>query len=88
MVFLMPSVVKFEHHHEHEICSENTGDHKTSFKEICLTCNFEFSVFTGDMEKYEILYEVQITPYCNNYQSVYFSNLPHFSFLLRAPPLC
>jgi len=88
LVFLMPSIVKLEHHHEHEICGDNTGDHRAFFHEKCLTCSFEFSVFTEDIEKFDFRKEDQSTPYCNNYQSVFFSNLPHFSFLLRAPPLC
>jgi hypothetical protein len=88
LVFLMPSLLKLEHHHDHEICDESIGGNMAFFHEKCLTCSFEFSVFTELTEKFDFRKEDQSTPYCKNYKSVTFSNLTHFLFLLRAPPLC
>lgn len=86
MVFLMPSVVKLEHHHDHGEPVANTEHPYCEYHENCVICNFEFSVFLS--VDGEVFFEEENHPsyYLNDYSSVYFQNLSHFNFLLRAPP--
>jgi len=86
MIFLMPSVVKLEHHHDHGEPSANTEPSSCEFHENCVICNFEFSVFLS--VDGEVFFEEEDRPsyYLNDYSSVHFQNLSHFNFLLRAPP--
>jgi len=86
LILLMPSIVKLEHHHEHFICKAKNEKHYHVFHEKCGICNFEFSVFSSDIENIDLQKEKPLNNYCNNYSSVYYSNLSQFSYLLRAPP--
>ena len=45
MVFLMPSIVKLEHHHKHLISRNKMRLPIRFLHEKCPICNFEFSVF-------------------------------------------
>lgn len=82
----MPSIVKLEHHHDHTKLKAGYEIQFNSLHEKCAICNFEFSFFLTGIKKIELLKENPLVNYCNKYHSVYFSNLPHFSSLLRAPP--
>jgi len=86
MVFLMPSVIKLEHHHEHGKTPSDNEHPSYEFHENCAICNFEFSVFLS--VDGEVFFEEEDRPsyYLNDYSSVHFQNLSHFNFLLRAPP--
>jgi hypothetical protein len=87
LIFLFPLVVKLEHHHEH-ISNKVKSENPTSvLNEKCLVCNFEFSVFSTDIENVDLLLEKPIANYCNNYCSIYFLNNSQSSALLRAPPV-
>ncbi len=86
LVFLLPSIVKLEHHHEHVECNAKNEKHKHVFHEKCAVCNFEFSVFSSDLKKIVLTKEQPVAKYCNNYRSVNYSTFSKYSFLLRAPP--
>lgn len=87
LVFLLPSIVKLEHHHEHFEGKAINEKHYHVLHDKCVICNFEFSVFLSDIGDIDFQKEGLLEYFCNNYDSVYFSNLSQFSFLLRAPPL-
>lgn len=85
-VFLWPSVVKLEHHHDH--CEEHSccGASVEKEHEKCEICTFEFSVFTDEAEDPifadERILTVGLVPNlvrkCADHDG--------YIFLLRAPP--
>lgn len=87
MVFLLPSFVKLEHHHEHFECKAKSEKHIHEKHEQCVICNYQFSEYStlqkGKLKPSERI----IAKYCNNYSSIYYSSSPKYLFLLRAPPL-
>ena len=85
-VFLLPSIVKLEHHPEHFECKAKNEKHYHVFHKKCAVCNFEFSIFSPDFENIVLQKEQPVSTYCNNYRSVNYSTLSKYSFLLRAPP--
>jgi hypothetical protein len=85
-VFLLPSIVKLEHHHEHFECKAKNEKQYHVFHEKCAVCNFEFSIFSSDFENIVLQKKQPVSKYCNNYRSVNYSTLSKYSFLLRAPP--
>ena len=87
LVFLLPSLVKLEHHHEDFKCKAINEKHIHVHHEKCVICNFEFSVFLSDNKGADIPQEDPLEYFCNNYDSAYFSNLSQYSFLLRGPPI-
>jgi hypothetical protein len=86
LVFLMPSIVKLEHHHENIHCNTGNETQYDNFHEKCLICSFEFSAFLDGIKTIELKKENPLIIFCNNYKSVNYSNHSQFSFLLRAPP--
>ncbi|OFY48937.1 MAG: hypothetical protein A2W85_14830 [Bacteroidetes bacterium GWF2_41_31] len=86
LVFLLPSLVKLEHHHKRFECKSGSGTHYHSFQEKCAICNFEFSVFSSDFENIVLQKRQPLAKYRNHYKSVNYSTLSTYSFLLRAPP--
>jgi len=86
LVFLLPSIVKLEHHHEHFECKAKNEKHYHVFHEKCAVCHFEFSVYSSDFKNIVLPKEQPVVKYCNNYKSVNYSTLSKYSFLLRAPP--
>jgi hypothetical protein len=87
LVFLLPSIVKLEHHHEHFEYKASNEKHSHILHDKCIICNFEFPVFLFDFADFDFHKENPSEYFCNNYDSVYYSNFSQFSFLLRAPPL-
>jgi wobble nucleotide-excising tRNase len=87
LVFLLPSIVKLEHHHEHFECKAKNEKHYHSLHERCVICDFEFSVFLSRSENIDLQKENPLDNYSNNYKSRYYSNLFLFSFSLRGPPV-
>ena len=87
LVFVLPSIVKVEHHHEHFECKAKNEKHYHFLHEKCLICNFEFSVFLSKSENIDFQKENPLDNYFNNYNSLYYSNLSQFSFSLRGPPV-
>jgi len=86
LVFLLPSIVKLEHHHEHFKCTAKNEKHLHIFYEKCFICNFEFLTFLSVIGDIDFQKENPLDSYCNNYSSRYYSNPSQFSFSLRAPP--
>jgi hypothetical protein len=86
LVFLLPSVVKFEHHHEHKFIKVTYDKQYDVLHEECPICSFEFSAFLFAIKKVEIQKVNPSDSYFNNYKSVYHSSLLHSIFLLRSPP--
>jgi wobble nucleotide-excising tRNase len=87
LVFILPSIVKAEHHHEQFECKAQNEKHLHILHERCGICNFEFSVFLSKSENVESPKENPLDNYSNNYNSRYYSNLYLFSFSLRGPPV-
>jgi hypothetical protein len=87
LFFLLPSLVKIEHHHENFRCKAINEKHIHVHHEKCVVCNFEFPVFLSDLESIDFRKENPLEYFCNNYDSVDFSNLSQFSFSLRGPPV-
>jgi len=86
LVFLLPSIEKLEHHHEHSNHYLKSEKDYPEFKDNCYVCDFEFSVFSSDFETIRLQKEQHLDKFCNNYSSFYYSNHSEQSFLLRAPP--
>lgn len=86
LIFILPTIVKLEHHHVNFISITKNENHSHVFQEKCAICNFEFSVFLSSFENIDLQKENPLDSYFNNYNSRYNSNLSQFSFLLRAPP--
>jgi hypothetical protein len=84
--FLIPSIVKLEHHHENIGGKAKNEKHYPSLHDRCVICNFEFSVFLSCSVEIDFQKDTTLFYFCNNYDSVYISNPSQFSFLLRAPP--
>jgi hypothetical protein len=87
LVFLLPSLVKLEHHHEDFKCKAINEKHIHVQHEKCIVCNLEFSIFLSDDANTDFLKENPLEYFCDNYDSVYFSNPSQFSFSLRGPPV-
>lgn len=87
LIFVFPSIIKLEHHHEHFVCKAKNEQHFHEFHEECFVCNFEFSVFSTDHENIIIKREQPVDKYFNNYRLIYFFNRSEYSFSLRAPPV-
>jgi hypothetical protein len=87
LVFVFPSIVQLEHHHEHFICKAKNEQHLHEYHEKCLVCNFEFSIFSADHENIVIKNEQPEDKYFNNYRLVHYTNYSKYSFTLRAPPV-
>jgi hypothetical protein len=86
LVFLLPTIVKLEHHHQHHIYQAKNEKQFRVFQDKCVICNFEFSVFLPAIENIELQNEDPIDCYSNNYKSLHICNLSQYSFALRAPP--
>jgi ribosomal protein L37E len=86
LVFLSPSIVKLEHHHEHIECKAKDAKHYHASHEKCAICSFEFSVFSSDFENIHASKEQPADNFRINYRFAHFSTLSDYSFLLRAPP--
>jgi hypothetical protein len=87
LVFLLPSIVKVEHHHEQFECKAQNEKHFHILHERCVICNFEFSVFLSRSENVDYQKEDPLDNYSNNYNSQFYSNPSQFSFSLRGPPV-
>jgi len=87
LVFLFPTIVIIEHHHEQNTCNTTNEKQYNVFQEKCGICSFEFSVFSSYNENIDFLKEKPLDHYSNNYNSLFYSSLSDYSFLLRAPPV-
>ncbi len=87
LCFLFPLVVKLEHHHEHFLNKVKSENQSSVLNENCFVCNFEFSVFSTDIENVNLQIEKPVANYCNNYSSIFALNHSQSSELLRGPPV-
>lgn len=87
LVFLLPSLVKLDHHQKHFINISHNEKPAQVLQDNCGICNFEFSIFISDNQYLDLQNGNPIDSYSNNYNSQDNSYLFQFSFSLRAPPL-
>lgn len=85
-VFLLPSLIKLSHHHDHIECYPKNENQYHEYHTKCAVCNFEFSVFSLEFENIVLQNILPVTGYLNNYCPVIYSTFNKYSFLLRAPP--
>jgi hypothetical protein len=86
LAFLLPSIVKLNHHHAHIEFKDTSEKQYHEFQEKCGICTFELAVFLADLDISELQKENPTDCYFNNYNSQYNFTLSQYSFLLRAPP--
>ena len=86
LIFLLPSVIKLGHHHEHFVYDSKSEKNSPVLYGVCGICNFEFFVFLSDLGDIDLQNEMPLADYCNNYNCLYYSNPSQYSYLLRAPP--
>jgi hypothetical protein len=86
-LFLLPSIVKIEHHHRHNLSDTKNEKHSIVIRDNCPICHFEFSFFITHAGNIDCEKENPSDNYFNNYNSRYNSDVSLFSFSLRAPPL-
>ena len=87
LVFLFPTIVISEHHHEHFVCKAKNEKHFHELHDKCAICSFEFSIYTSVKEEIVLQKDKPLVYYYSNYNSPYFYNHSAYSFLLRAPPI-
>lgn len=87
VAFLMPSIVKLEHHHEHDICNDHHEVNVHKYQEKCDVCSFEFSLFSTDNIDVVFEREIMTDGYNDNHKSAHYSKFLNFTFQLRAPPI-
>ena len=85
-VFLLPSLIKLSHHHDHFDCYAKNENQYHNYHSKCALCNFEFSVFSLDFQITVLKKILPAAEYLNNYNSLIYSVYSKYSFLLRAPP--
>ena len=86
LLFLTPTLVKMEHHHEHFVCHATDEKHLHEQHERCGVCNFEFSLLE-DVTVF--FFTSQSQPSLPEFRAVYDSfakQTLRYSFMLRAPP--
>jgi len=90
MVFILPSIIKIEHHHEETfVCKAKHEKHFHHHHDKCAVCSFELSIFSTDFDIIPFSPEKPSDQYFNPYHSANHSRCADYSFLLRAPPaLC
>jgi hypothetical protein len=86
LVFLLPSIIKLEHSHDHFECKSINEKNTHVLHHRCVICDFEFSVFLSNSENVGLEKENPLDNYFNNYNSRFYSNFTQLSFFLRAPP--
>jgi len=87
IILLMPLLVRTHHTHKNNLCKHESHSHFQTPEEICLICNFEFSVFS----EVEISHQSLNIQYCEAkilQKSSDVVSIPvQYSFQHRAPPV-
>lgn len=86
IVFILPSIIKLEHDHDHFKCNVKHEKHLHDFHESCAICNYEFSTFSIDFEQITLPVHTIIRGFFSVFNSEIPLLYPKYSFLLRAPP--
>jgi hypothetical protein len=85
LTLLYPSIVKFDHHHDHESLPEN-GNNLQNSHSSCSLCEFQFSTFDKNSEhEYSFLKSIVLLIEKPLYFG-FFSKFDNYNFSLRAPP--
>ena len=71
LVFLLPNIVKLEHHHQHIIYQAKNEKQYHVFQDKCVICNFEFSNFLSNVENIDLQEENPVDHYTNNYSFLF-----------------
>jgi hypothetical protein len=87
LVFLLPSIVKFEHRHKNHFFKVKAEKQYNIYNEKCSICSFEFSVFSSNLLNIKLEKEKHLANYSNNYSFQFNSTHSDYSFLLRGPPV-
>jgi len=87
LLFMTPTVVKLEHHHEHFVCHARGEKHLHKQHEQCAVCNFEFSLFEDSPATIFTSNSQANLPKFGLIHVSFARKIPHYSFQLRAPPL-
>ncbi|MBN2635791.1 MAG: hypothetical protein JXR61_05935 [Prolixibacteraceae bacterium] len=85
-VFLFPTIVVLEHHHEIFSCDAQGEQHLHQYHQKCDICNFEFQVFEKTPENICFRIEQVVVDFYDKHNSHHCFNPAKYSFLLRAPP--
>jgi len=87
LVLLMPTIVKFSHHHDWDYNhgTENKSANHSPHK--CPICDFQFSIFIAEEFIPSPVHFRYADHYLNQYTQSHLSDNLRFSFLLRAPPV-
>lgn len=86
VMFLLPSWVKIEHHHEHIANHTNKEKQVHEYHEPCILCSFEFSILDSAYEVIVLNQDNPVAYYCVYCKTILFSDPSRYTFLLRAPP--
>jgi hypothetical protein len=87
LVFLLPTIVKIEHHHDNFQCKSLNEKHFHDFHPNCAICNFEFSIFILSYENIDFQKDKPVDNYSKKYNSRFSFNLYLSQFSLRGPPV-
>jgi len=85
-VFISPTIVKIEHHHEVFTCDAKGEQHLHQYHQKCEICTFEFPLFEALPNKISFQIEPVVVDFYNKHNSPNYFNPAKYSFLLRAPP--
>ena len=86
LIFITPTFVKIEHHHDDFVCSAKNELHFHNYHQICSICSFEFSTFADSNNlPFSTYFNFLKDKICLFKQVDSFSSFL-YSFLLRAPP--
>ena len=86
LIFLFPTFVKLEHHHEHVDCHAEHAEHPQEHHENCADCQFHFSYFEASASGITFAKESPTDTYLTIYPNRKCLSVSAYSFLLRAPP--
>jgi hypothetical protein len=84
-IFLFPSVVKLEHHHE-LVNYSHSEKSSQAYHNDCPICDFHFSLFIEQNLGIEVALPSYFDQYENLYKTPHIVFLAYILFLYRAPP--
>ena len=85
-IFLNPTIVTIEHHHEEFSCDAKDEQHLHDYHSKCDICNFEFPLFESFPGNIGLQTEQFVVDFYNKHNSPHHFTPEKYSFLLRAPP--
>lgn len=86
IIFMMPLLVKMEHHHDPFVCHADSEKHLHEHHDDCAICHFEFSLFNRPDDTILPAKAIRLcSQVAEAYQSFVPSGTAH-TFFLRGPP--